>query len=738
MKSNSNKKKWIVYVSTFPPRECGIATFTEDLTNSFNEMYNPREEAKIVAINLDKTSQYVYNKKKVIFQILQPDENSYIKAAQYLNSLPEVVLVNIQHEFGIFGGTYGSHLLVFLRELKKPVVVTFHTVLPEPNKELQDVVFAINNHIRSIVVMTNSSKNILVRDYGIDGEKIVVIPHGIHSVSFKDSKKAKNSFGYSKEITISTFGLLSSGKGIEYGIEAMALLVKQFPEAIYLIIGATHPVVLKKEGEAYRNTLVKKVHDLKLENNVFFYDKYLKIDELLYFLEATDIYLSLSQNPNQAVSGTLSYALGSGKPVVSTSFAQAREDVTDEVGILVDFEDINQIASALSTLVADKEKRQKMSKNAYFRTRSRTWRNVMLAYMREYIHIVPSLQDLEKNIPRIKLSHIIQMTDGFGMVQFAEMTKPDISSGYTTDDNARALIAMVTYYEKFEKKRVLPLIQTYLRFLEYVEEKDNGFHNYIDANKIIPKDQHSKENLETTSARVMYALAKTATSSKLPNMITEMARNLFLRHMFICKEMTSLRSIAYTIKALVVWHKLYSSSEIEKTVEELSEKLVSMYEGSSNDEWRWFEDILAYSNALIPDALIDAYILLKKEKYLSVARQSLDFLIAHSFEEDVCVPVGQNGWLKRGEQKHRYDQQPEEVAVLVFALKAIYRITGEEKYDVMRHNAFNWFLGNNTIHQVVYNQTTGGCYDGVGEKEINLNQGAESTVMYLLARLSFE
>lgn len=738
MKSNPNDKKWIVYVSTFPPRECGIATFTQDLMNSFDEMYNPCEEAKIVAMNLDKTSLYSYDKKKVIFQISQPDEESYIKAAQYLNNLNQVVLVNVQHEFGIFGGSYGSHLLVFLRELKKPVVITFHTVLPTPNKELHDIVFAINNHICGIIVMTQSSKNILVKDYGIDSNKISVIPHGIHPVSFTDSKKAKNDLGYSKNITISTFGLLSKGKGIEYGIEAMVNVVKKFPNAIYLIIGVTHPMVLKNEGEIYRNNLVKKVHSLKLENNVFFYNKYLEIDELLHFLEATDVYLALPQDPNQAVSGTLSYALGSGKPVVSTSFAQAKEDVTDEVGILVDFKDVRQIETALSILIADSEKRKNMAKNAYFRTRGRTWRNIILAYMSEYIRIVPSLGDVEKNIPRIKPSHIFELTDDFGMIQFAQMTKPDPSSGYTTDDNAQALIAMVTYYEKFGKKRVLPLIQTYIRFLEYVEQKNGGFHNYVNVEKKIPNDQHIKENLETTSARTMFALAKTAVSINLPKVIRKMAVTLFIRHIHIGEKMTSPRSIAYFIKALVVWSTTQPSPDIQLYVERLTEKLIAMFEKNSGPDWKWFEDILAYSNALIPDALVDAYTLIKKEKYLSIARQSLDFLIGYSFEEDVCVPVGQNGWMKRGQEKHRYDQQPEEVSVLVFVLESMYRITGEEKYNKMRRNAFNWFLGNNTLRQVVYDQATGGCYDGVGEKDINLNQGAESTVMYLLARLSFE
>ncbi len=736
---NKNKnKKLVVYVSTFPPRECGIATFTEDLVNAFDEAYNPREEAKVVAINLDTVSQYTYDKKKVIFQITQTEKESYRQAAKYINNLPEVSLVNIQHEFGIFGGPYGNHLLLFLSELDKPVAVTFHTVLPSPNKELYDTVYAINNHAHKIIVMTETSKNILMREYNIDPLKIAVIPHGIHSVNFTDSKKAKKDLGHKDDIIISTFGLLSRGKGIEYGIEAMAQIVKKFPLAKYLIIGATHPVVLKNEGEAYKNMLTLKVHELGLEKNVFFYNKYVETEELLHFLEATDIYLALSQDPNQAVSGTLSYALGSGRPAVSTSFAQAKEDVTEEVGILVDFKDVDQIAAALNTLIANPAKRQDMAKNAYFRTRNRTWRNVVLSYMSEYIKIAPALEEIEKNIPRIILSHIFKLTDDFGMIQFAKLTVPDYSSGYTTDDNARALIALATYYEKTKKEKVLPLIQTYIRFLEYVEQKEGGFYNYVGQKKKIRQDQHQRENLETTNARTMFALAKVSASTNLPESLRDQASAIFSRHLHLGEKITSLRSIAYFIKALAAWRKVYPNKDINLYIKKLADELVRMFEKNSSADWLWFEDILAYSNAIMPDALFDAYEATGEEKYLSVARQSLDFLITYSFEGEVCVPVGQNGWLERGKEKHRYDQQPEEAATLVFALKSIFRITKEAKYDALRQKAFNWFLGNNTLHQVVYNQATGGCYDGVGEKEINLNQGAESTVMYLLARLSFE
>ncbi|MEA2715298.1 MAG: hypothetical protein QOG91_326, partial [Candidatus Parcubacteria bacterium] len=733
-----NPKKWVVYVSTFPPRECGIATFTEDLMNSFDEMYNPREEAKVIAVNPDATSKYMYDRRKVLYQIPQQEADAYVRAAQYLNSLDQVALVHVEHEFGIFGGPNGSHLIFFLRELRKPAVITFHSVLPEPNPDLRDTVRAINNHVQSIVAMTETSKRILIEEYGINPEKIAVIPHGIHPVNFSDGSEVRRSFGVNDRLVISTFGLLGKGKGIEYGIEAMAEVIRHHPEALYLIVGATHPTVLKNEGESYRNSLIQKVRELKLENHVFFYNNYLEIDDLLRVLDATHIYLALSQDPHQAVSGTLSYALGSGRPVVSTPFAQAREDVTPDVGRLVGFTDPAATAAALIALARDRALRNALGKNAFFKTRGRIWSNVMLSHMSEYIRLVPDLSEVEKNLPKIKLSHLFKLTDGFGVIQFAKLLVPDPGSGYTTDDTARALIALVKYYEVSGRKSALPLIQTYLNFIEHVQRESGGFHNYVDIEKKIPRDQHVKENLEGTSARGLYALSITAVSEHVPSQLRERAADLFRKHVHIAGTVTAPRSMAFAIKALSAWTKAYSFPAVSGQITKMADELVTRFETTSAPNWKWFEDILAYSNGIMSESLIEAYIATRNEKYLTVARESLDFLIHYSFEGPVCMPIGQNGWLKRGGKKHNHDQQPEEVATLISALKAMHAVTRDNKYARRMRDAFNWFLGNNSLRRIVYDHATGGCYDGVGEKEINLNQGAESTIMYLLARLEFE
>ena len=722
----------MVFLSTFPPRECGIATFTNDLVNAFDEMYLPREEAKIVAIE-NAGSSFNYTR-KVIFGLKQNVQQDYIDTAKKLNDLEQVKLVNIQHEFGIFGGEYGSYVLDFMRFFKKPMIITFHTVLPNPNQDLKRVVIEIASLVTKIIVMTKTSKEILVRDYAIAPEKIAIIPHGIHPQSYDGHASAKAELKLKNKTVLSTFGLLSRGKGIEYGIEALPEVVKKYPNVIYLIIGATHPEVLKKEGEAYRNELMQKVIDLGLEKNIVFYNQYLSTNELLMFLKATDIYLSLPLDPNQAVSGTLSYALGAGRPVVSTAFAQAKEDVTPEVGMLVDFRKPEEVRDALLRLLENPKELVYMGERAYFRTRRMEWRNVIISYMREYIALVPFLGKKEKNLPKIKLRHIIKLTDDFGMFQFAKFTEPNKSFGYTLDDNARALVAMVMYYERFKSPHVVKLAETYLNFIEYTAKEDGGFHNYVNYNREFHIIRNVNEDLSDSNARCFNALAILASSKSMPENLKEKARNIFKKQNRVRQNIPG-KALALYIKALSCWLTVEPNQEIEEMLRGYCDTLADMYSKNSVPNWLWFEDTMTYSNGLMSEALFVAYRRFKKQSYFDIAKASLDFLLSYSFNDDICLPIGQNGWFKKGGKKESHDQQPEEVMALILALQAAFDLTANGAYREYMFKAFNWFLGNNTLGQVVYDQTTGGCYDGVGEKMINLNQGAESTVVYLISRL---
>ncbi len=753
MESARNRDLSVLYVSTFPPRKCGIATFTQDLTNAIDDMFAPAIKSKIMAINPADLSRYTYPP-KVLLQITQNKEEDYRNAAHDINQMKDVQLVNIQHEFGIFGGPRGSYLIPFLQELKKPAVINFHTVLPGPDEELHNVVCALSQAVIAITVMTDLSKKILIQDYGISTRKIRVIPHGIHSQSYTSSRQAKTALGFSDRVVFSTFGLLNPGKGIEYVIEALPAVKKNYPNFVYIYFGATHPTILQGEGEVYRNSLIDQVYRLGLFEHVRFYNRFLPLNELMRFLKATDVYISPGLDPNQAVSGTLSYALGTGRPVISTAFANARELITDDVGLLVDFRNSEAYTEAMLRLIEDEELRTQMGKNAYFRTRFMIWPNVALKCGNLFAEKAKSLADISESkiLPKIKLDHMIRLTDNFGIVQFAKLSRPDRSFGYTLDDNARALTAMVLYYDKLkrpsknsaaarQRKMLLKLINIYLNFIEFTLGPDISFLNYVKRNRKIDEELNQKINHEEANGRAIYALALTMTTGILPESIRERAMSLLEKRFKGDMSFQSPRAIALFIKALcLLLEKKLNLGEfnIGKTMAIHCDRLISLYNKSSSRDWQWFEEYFTYSNASLSESLIRAHQITKDERYLAIGKATLDFLILHCFIDDIYVPIGEEGWYYKYGKRNHYDQQPEDVRSMVNAMKTCYIVTRDKEYLRLMHRAFNWFLGDNTLNQVVYDRTTGGCYDGVGRNAINLNQGAESTVSYLLARLDFE
>jgi len=528
-------------------------------------------------------------------------------------------------------------------------------------------------------------------------------------------------------------------------------VVKVFPDFVYIIFGATHPDVLRDEGESYRNFLIEKVYNLGLYDHVKFYNRYFPLNELLHSLKATDIYISTSLEPRQAVSGTLSYALGMGRPVISTAFAQAREVVTDEVGIVVDFRNSQAYADAILQLLDNEELRLQLGKNAYFRTRNMTWPNVALQYAKVFSEHATSLTGIieQKRLPRVKLDHLIHLTDSFGIVQFAKLNRRDVLSGYSLDDNASALTVAVLYWGKLgaptqnpstarAKRQLLRLINTYLDFIGFVQKPDGHFQNFVKGNRTLDDIRNRQANLEETNARAIYALALTATGGSLPKAIRQKALNLLQRRMRSGISFDSPRAIARCIKALCILvdgKVQIEGIDLKGTLRSHCDRLVELYQAASHADWQWFESYLTYSNGVMPEALLLGYCATMDERYLTIGKATLDFLIKESFVNGIYMPIGQDGWYHRNGKHYHFDQQPEEVRSMVHALSASYAVTGDEKYSRLMYRAFYWFLGDNSLNQVVYDRTTGGCYDGVGRTTINLNQGAESTISYLLARL---
>lgn len=780
------EKMWVVYMGSYPPRACGIATFTSDLVSYFDQQFVPAEETKIVAMNIGDGAPIPAYPEKVKWQISQNHVDDYVRVAHEINALPHVKIISIQHEFGIFGANDGENILVFLKEIQKPVAITLHTVLPNPSENQQRIMAEIVTRADRLIVMTQTSRDLLESTYGAPADKIKVIPHGIHPRPYASSDAYKEKFSalpisFVGRKVLTTFGLLGRGKGIEFAIDAMPAIVEKYPDALYAIVGTTHPVVLQNEGPVYVNQLRDRVAALGMQDHVIFVDRYIETPELLDFLQATDIYLSLSQNPHQAVSGTLTYALGMGRPVISTPFAQAKEVVTPEMGLLVEFNDSASISQAVVTLFDDPARHDWMSRTAYFRTRNMTWSNVALSYMKEFKKLSSELAAKEKSVPAIKLDHLKKMTDDFGLFQFAVLTDPDPASGYTIDDNARALVvacwlaeaaghdgsALSSEQKAAKIEGLCSLATVYLNFLDQAMHADgSGFDNYFNIDKKSDSQRNSTENLEDANARAVWSLAVVATSGvRAAHMVQEPAASFLIeksRDMFkkvqayanaaenVGRIIKSPRAIAFNIKALALWLTLEpNDAQAKARIVELSEILADLYRRSQNGDWHWFEENLTYSNALLPEAMLLAFRATGNEEYKFIGIESLDFLISHSFDGDMCVPVGQKGWFKLGMEKPLYDQQPEEVSALVLALQTAAEIVGivehmdlaahpaahsRDFYLLKKEQAFDWFLGNNIIGQVVYSEMSGGCYDGLGEGYINLNQGAESTTAYLLAR----
>ncbi|MFH1425463.1 MAG: glycosyltransferase [archaeon] len=723
-------KGTILFLGTFPPRECGIATFTNDLTNSINKRISHLMDCKIAAMNSNGVNIYNYPN-KVIHEISDTDLNDYIEIAKKINSSSEVKLICIQHEFGIFGGEWGDYLLPFLELLQKPVITTFHSILPKPNEKLKKVVQAIAERVKGIIVMTEKGIKILREVYSVE-TPIYLIPHGIPTTNFESQDREKANLGLEGKTILSSFGMVSPGKGYEKVIESLTAVIKKFPNILYLIIGETHPIIRKNEGEEYRNYLTRRIKNLKLENNVKFYNKYLTLKEIIRYLKATDIYMSSSENPNQITSGTLVYAMGCGRAVISTPFLHAKDIVNEERGILTKFNDIESFEQAIIKILENPELKKSMEKNSYFFTREMTWPNVAL----RYCEIFKQFTDLHSKeieaLPEINISHFLKLTNKFGIIQFADQKTPDLESGYTLDDNARALLVSTKLYEKFKEYEYLSLIKTYLDYIQYVQTKDGKLYNLVNKKKEIDKFNWS----EDAQGRALWALGFLTSSPNIPENFKRKAENILLKTISQECEIKSSRATAFTIQGLYYYNKIKNSKEIENTILRLSNKLCELYKNNSKEEWKWFESSLTYGNSKLSEALFYSYLATKEKKYLDIAEESLNFLISKTFPDNIFIPIGQRGWFPMGGTRAYHDQQPIEAAYTIQALLLANKITGKNIYRKLALQSFQWFLGKNSLNQVIYNENTGGCHDGLGEKSINLNQGAESTISYLLARLA--
>lgn len=727
----------ILFITSYPNRECGIATFSQDLIHAIKNKFGGTFSLKVCALEAtDK--EYTYPE-EVKYILNTADLMRYYDMAQKINDDEKISLVMVEHEFGLFSGEYGDYYIKLLSLLKKPVITTFHTVLPNPDEKRKNDVKKIASLSCSVIVMTERSSEILQQEYDVDPKNIQVIHHGTHLVKGSTTEDKSEKYKFEGRFVMSTFGLLSSGKSIETALNALPSIIDKFPNVLYLIIGKTHPNVVLEQGEVYRDLLKAKIVELNLENHVQFVDQYLPLDELLAYLKRTDIYLFTSKDPLQAVSGTFAYAMASGCPVISTPIPHAKEMLKDGAGLIVDFGDAKQLSEAILRLLYDPLLVEQMSLNALHKIAPTSWENSAIAHV-DLIrrNIKTKTPKISYELPELSMKHIQRLTTETGMIQFSKIAVPDLTSGFTLDDNARALIAVAKHYQLTRDEQDLRLIEIYLDFILFCQQEDGTFMNYVDQDGTY-FDKNRDENLEDSNGRAIWALGEFSSySSMFSEYNISRAEAALEKVMVNIPNYESPRAIAFAIKGLYYFNIKNNNISVEHLITSLADNLVSKYRGVSDSKWNWFEEYLTYANSVLPEAMLYAYLSTGNTLFGKIAILSFDFLLSVMYKGDNIKVVSNKGWHSKGTEPNAFGEQPIDVAYTVITLGLFYDTFREKNYLKKMTTAFDWFLGKNHLKQIIYNPCTGGCYDGLEEHHVNLNQGAESAVSYLMARLTIE
>jgi glycosyltransferase involved in cell wall biosynthesis len=740
MKEHSRVRK-IAFVGDHLPRKCGIATFTCDLLAAVASVH-PQSQCFCVSVN-DIKGGYEYPE-VVRFEIEEQDLPSYQRAADFLN-ISNVDIVCLQHEYGIFGGPAGGHILALLRELKMPVVTTLHTVLREPKADQRRVMEEIISLSTRVVTMTERGRQMLEAIYHAPPAKIDLIPHGIPDVGFVDPTYFKDQFGVEGKIVLLTFGLLSPNKGIEYVLNAMPGILAAFPDVVYIVLGATHPNELRHHGEAYRLSLEILAKKNKVEKNVIFYDQFVDLENLTEFIGAADLYITPYLNEAQITSGTLAYAFGAGKAVVSTPYWHASELLAEDRGVLVPFANAAAISQEVIGLLGDDNRRHSIRKNAYRIGRDMIWSNVAQQYMRTFefsrLEGAPrshkslasrTLDQKPRELPELKLSHLCRMTDSTGIFQHAVFSVPNFSEGYCTDDNARAFILAVMFGELGEGSECLPaMANTCLAFLHHAFDlKTKRFHNHMSFDRRWLDAQGS----EDCQGRALWALGVGVGRSPSRN-FQMMAGQLFALALPAFTEFTSPRAWAFGLIGIHEYlRRLGGDSVVNQTRELLTTRLMELFEAHARPDWQWFEDELSYDNAKLAHALILSGRATGQQAVFERGLEALRWLTELQMSEKGHFrPIGSNGFYRRGGTRANFDQQPIEAHATVSACLEAYRATSDTWWHEQAQRAFDWFIGWNDLGLELYSPETGGCRDGLHVDRVNGNQGAESTLACLLS-----
>jgi glycosyltransferase involved in cell wall biosynthesis len=731
----------VAFLGDYLPRKCGIATFTTDLRCAVAAEH-PAMQCLVVPVN-DRADGYAYPA-EVRFELVEQDLPSYLRAADFLN-ITDVDAVCVQHEFGIYGGPAGSHVLALLRELRMPIVTTLHTILREPNAEQRRVMRELVRLSTRLVAMSDRGGELLREVYQTPPAKIDLIPHGIPDMPFADPNYFKDEFGVAGKQVLLTFGLLSSNKGIEFALRALPEIIREFPNTVYIVLGQTHPNLLRDEGEAYRLSLERLAKDLGVQRHVVFFNRFVELEELMRFIGAADIYLTPYLTEAQITSGTLAYAFGAGNAVVSTPYWHAAELLTAERGKLVPFRDAHAIADAVVALLRDEPLRHTMRKNAYRLGRDMVWSRVAQLYAKSFEQArqdhsfvgrksspIKTLDEQPGQLPELKLDHLFRMSDSTGIFQHASFTVPNFAEGYCTDDNARALV-LATMLPPLGQgsPRLSERAATYAAFLNHAFDRKRGrFHNFMSFDRRWLDDVGS----EDCQGHALWALGLCVAQSGQGSH-QMLAAQLFEQALPVAAEFTSPRAWAFTLIGIGEYlRRLSGDRRANQIRESLTAKLLQRYVDAATDEWHWFEEMVSYTNAKLPHALILSGRCMGAAPMLETGLKALRWLIkVQTSPTGAFRPIGSNGFYRLGGDRAHFDQQPIEAQATVSACIEAYHATGDKAWVGEARRAFEWFLGRNDLGLALYDAATGGCRDGLHVDRVSQNQGAESTLAFLLA-----
>jgi glycosyltransferase involved in cell wall biosynthesis len=730
----------IAYISSQPPRECGIATFNQNLLNAIAlETASVSAESFVVAMNdSDSLTQYEYPE-IVKYVIRQENQQDYIKAADYINTSFVDTCV-LEHEFGIFGGESGIYILPLIARVHCPIIAILHTVLKDPTFMQLTTIREIAKYAAKIVVMSRRAVGFLTSIYGIPLDKIQFIEHGAPDLEAKADNPVKNTLAFKNNRVLFTFGLISRNKGLETVIRALPAIVAKHPDVMYVILGATHPGVIKNSGEEYRDSLKRLARELNVEKNLCFINKFVSETELFDYLTAADVYITPYLNEAQITSGTLSYAVGAGAAVVSTPYWHAQELLADNRGKLFDFKDSEALSQIVNDLFEDDLQLKQLKHNAYEYGKHLRWPKIGKIFIKALTLAATEAKTKKEDgrsiidpeiMPAFSMAHIRRLTDDTGIVQHAKYGIPNLKEGYCLDDNARALIMVILAYKQNKDKVALELLPIYLSYIQYMQSDDGNFRNFLSFRREYLDEVGSEDSFGRTIWALGYLINNAPNNS-----YREFAKELLLCSIPHLSQLTHLRGMANSIIGLASYlranpHDAGMITELNNLVAPLK----AAYKAHATETWQWFEEKMTYDNALLPLALLHHYQITEDAESLEIGMATMAFLDEKTLDKGYLNPVGNDGWLFEGGEMATFDQQAIETMAMVLMYFKAFEVSQDKQYIKKMYLSYQWFLGENILRLPLYDYETKGCGDGLQAYGVNRNQGAESTLAYWISHL---